>query len=497
MPLILAIEPDRHQANQLSAIVRGRLNAELVIEATAERALEVLGNRVPDLILVAALLSPRDEAAIAERLRALDSAGAHIHTLTIPVLAAPRSRPRIAGVFSALRREKAQAPESHGCDPAVFADQCATYLERAMAERKELDVRGPSEEPTAFPEPVVPIFDEAFETQDVETRWEPLDFSDQVGQVGQVGHVGQAGPVGHMNPPGPPDALDPPDHFGQVGQVGQVGQAGWEGHMNPPGPPDPLDAPDLPAAVDTPIFEPPADADEPLRLDVLPDPSVDEAIANSVIEDLELPPVVQLDADAPAAAASTEEDRLLGPSPLLEILSEREAEEDLEREKDLNKYGENLDAYIELDLSEFLDQPGSAVHAGTAALNPSPVPRTDQPSVASARNAPAETLAASEGGQGPTRTSETAPAEPDEADWLDVVEGLRRDVERLDAAPAATTPVRMSKPIKKSPRKTLKGKPIQDEWGFFDPEQCGFAALLAKLDEVTTKDAPARPRNRD
>jgi hypothetical protein len=26
---------------------------------------------------------------------------------------------------------------------------------------------------------------------------------------------------------------------------------------------------------------------------------------------------------------------------------------------------------------------------------------------------------------------------------------------------------------------------VQDEWGLFDPEQCGFAALLAKLEEVT------------
>jgi hypothetical protein len=26
---------------------------------------------------------------------------------------------------------------------------------------------------------------------------------------------------------------------------------------------------------------------------------------------------------------------------------------------------------------------------------------------------------------------------------------------------------------------------VQDEWGFFDPQQCGFAALLAKLDEIT------------
>jgi hypothetical protein len=30
-----------------------------------------------------------------------------------------------------------------------------------------------------------------------------------------------------------------------------------------------------------------------------------------------------------------------------------------------------------------------------------------------------------------------------------------------------------------------KAKPVQDEWGFFDPQQCGFAALLAKLDEIT------------
>jgi hypothetical protein len=30
-----------------------------------------------------------------------------------------------------------------------------------------------------------------------------------------------------------------------------------------------------------------------------------------------------------------------------------------------------------------------------------------------------------------------------------------------------------------------KAKPMQDEWGFFDPEQCGFSTLLAKLDEIT------------
>ena len=33
---------------------------------------------------------------------------------------------------------------------------------------------------------------------------------------------------------------------------------------------------------------------------------------------------------------------------------------------------------------------------------------------------------------------------------------------------------------------------IQDEWGFFDPDQCGFAALIAKLDEVTADDDKRR-----
>jgi hypothetical protein len=62
MALILAIEPDRRQANHLTAMVRGRLRAELVLGDTAERALAALGDRVPDLVLTTTLLSPRDEA---------------------------------------------------------------------------------------------------------------------------------------------------------------------------------------------------------------------------------------------------------------------------------------------------------------------------------------------------------------------------------------------------------------------------------------------------
>ena len=32
-------------------------------------------------------------------------------------------------------------------------------------------------------------------------------------------------------------------------------------------------------------------------------------------------------------------------------------------------------------------------------------------------------------------------------------------------------------------------KPMQDEWGLYDPEQCGFAALLERLEELTETEA--------
>jgi hypothetical protein len=97
------------------------------------------------------------------------------------------------------------------------------------------------------------------------------------------------------------------------------------------------------------------------------------------------------------------------------------------------------------------------------------------------------------------------PARPDHLDWSELVASLRQDIERRRKHPASTpaavpAPQRTAEspappPVQPQPRKRLqpvdpataerprKGSPIQDEWGFFDPQQCGFAALLAKLDE--------------
>src|SRR3974390_1645196 len=120
MALILAIEADRRQAALLASISR-RVGAELVIAPTAERGLQAIDGRVPDLILTSALLSPRDDAAIAARLRELDTAASYVQMLTIPVLAKTSRRTATGGLLGRLRSTTARTAAPAGCDPTLFA----------------------------------------------------------------------------------------------------------------------------------------------------------------------------------------------------------------------------------------------------------------------------------------------------------------------------------------------------------------------------------------
>src|SRR5882672_1769017 len=138
MPLILAIEPDRRQAAQLSVVVRKRVHAELILVDTTERALDAIGNRMPDLVLVPALLSPQDDAALAAALRVI-AAAARVQMLTIPVLASGIKRTQVGGMLAKWRKSRAASQEPDGCDPAVFGEQISTYLQEAAAERAELE----------------------------------------------------------------------------------------------------------------------------------------------------------------------------------------------------------------------------------------------------------------------------------------------------------------------------------------------------------------------
>jgi hypothetical protein len=110
----------------------------------------------------------------------------------------------------------------------------------------------------------------------------------------------------------------------------------------------------------------------------------------------------------------------------------------------------------------------------------------------------------------PAESAEPAAAPDDMKQWMDIVEALRRDAEQLPAkqpppavnlesASGAEQTASESTPQDataggKKKRKRGKGSPAQDEWGFFDPDQCGFAALIEKLEEITDKDDTPTPK---
>jgi len=100
-------------------------------------------------------------------------------------------------------------------------------------------------------------------------------------------------------------------------------------------------------------------------------------------------------------------------------------------------------------------------------------------------------------------------------EWVELMRSLREDIARRRAELAASEPV-AAPPTQKPQRpqaaarvkaakpaappaadpatRPKRTRPIEDEWGLFDPEQCGFAALLDKLDEMTVTPPAPQPR---
>ena len=133
MQLVLAIHADRRQTERIAALLCKRAAVAVVQASDAGEGLQELGDRVPDLILTSPLLSPFDEDVLAEYLRELGSAGAHLQTLRIPVLTTPESSG--GGFFSFGKKKKVEAAPD-GCDPSYFVEEITQYLARAAEDRK-------------------------------------------------------------------------------------------------------------------------------------------------------------------------------------------------------------------------------------------------------------------------------------------------------------------------------------------------------------------------
>ena len=140
MALVLAIEPDARQGGILKRIVSELVGAELVLVESREAAIAVIDQRLPDVMLVTALLSPRDEEELVTRLRSLDGAE-HLQTHTIPLLAGTRGSDsktgKSGGLLGRFRRKKEVDQPSSGCDPEIFAEEIRTFLVRSAQLKAE------------------------------------------------------------------------------------------------------------------------------------------------------------------------------------------------------------------------------------------------------------------------------------------------------------------------------------------------------------------------
>ena len=370
MPLILVVDPNRQQAARVAAVLRRRARTEVVIAESATGALDAVAARVPDVLLTSPLLSEREESVLADWLRGLGAAAAHVQVLTIPILATAAPADTTRGMLSVLRRRRPRKTSVGGCEPAVFADQVGLYLERASDEREVWPVPTlPPEPPPATvegdpPEPAVAVIETDAPNQiegvnalaplpaDEDARWEPV-------------------PLDEMHD-APVRLPEPADAEGGTDEVWLL----------------------------TPILE------------------IEELVVAPPEDPREPPAALPERADV---ETGTDHTWMLTPGPEELVVAPPDIPPEI--------------ATFVL-LTPIYDLPPDPVQVFVAA----PVARIDAP--------PPEVVAAS---------------------------------------PPVTTRRRKSDKPKK--------KPVQDEWGFFDPSQCGFAALLDKLDEITAAETAADTRD--
>lgn len=138
MPLVLAIEPDLRQAAIVKRVIKEKVQADVSVVDSRDAAIEAIRARVPDVLLLSVLLSPRDEQELIAHLRTLDNAE-HLQTHTIPQLASSLQRSEEGqGLLGRFRRKK--EPTVAGCDPDAFAEEVRVFVNRAEEQKREREL---------------------------------------------------------------------------------------------------------------------------------------------------------------------------------------------------------------------------------------------------------------------------------------------------------------------------------------------------------------------
>ena len=589
MQLILAIDADKRQAAQLAALVRGRFDAEFVQAESAGEALQVLAERVPDLIMTSPLLSPFDDGVLAEYLREIGPAGAHVQTLRIPVLGV--AKPAGRGLFSfGRKRRNESAPD--GCDPTFFADEIAVYLARAAEERQATN--GSPEPPADVPadaEPhevtvtYVPAYEPESYTSDAATaRPVEYEFRDETPiyvapappardeesldepaerhedeQVLAYREPDVAPPdaVAHCDPAPRPDEEQAPMYV-EVLPYGEpdVAQPDTVAHCDPAPRPDAEQAPmyvedaslqmlasvddqsddTVAASASVPIDEPAAhieqqDAvDEDMPVAIVYEMTDDvQAIVDEASDVVATPVIVEYDL---APIEPREEPARDHVEPVSPVASPPSVAPPAPRRT----------ASFEAALAAIRGAWGKKVRASPSSVLFSPetaIEKPAEPSLVDSEQpiATSETPGETRGPLEVDLTCDIDALEEPEAETAVGAAPNEEDVYELSASPAlhdlesaleaaappaAVVPKQLhgiptaepapvealpavnkempeksrKRSDKKGPKKPSKPntRPAQDEWGLFDPDRCGFAAVVQKLNEVTDDEDPKATR---
>lgn len=475
MPLILAIEPDRRQASNLAAVLRRRPRTELVIAESASRALDALAARVPDVLLTSPLLSPQDETTLADWLRSLGPAAARVHSLTIPILATAKPAEPPRGVMSVLRRRRANVSTPDGCEPDAFADQVDVYLERTSTERE--NETAPNPEPVmaiaAVPEPIAPEL----------TVPEPVVPEPAVLEAVM------------------PEAVMPEEVLAQEVLAEEVlpEEAVPQEVVLEPALPEPVLLEAMLEATPEPVFEMAseviaADAADVAPLVVEPEEIPAPALTTALVADAspglgarlrealaafrrQLPSLTIPDM---AVASPATQDPVVIEAPVLAVVPD-----DPPAEVTLAAIADDDATWISVPLEELEEAPVFAVEAQDEPLAAedvwilSPVQGVEEFFTPARPALPAAS---------PVIIAAAAPVVPPAP-----VVALPEPVVEVAVAQPVEDVAPPPAPRKKT-AKAKRPKPVQDEWGFFDPDQCGFAALLDKLDEITEDESAVEKR---
>ena len=512
MQLILAIVADQQQAAQLAALIDGRLPVDLVQAAEVGEGLLALDERIPDLILTSPLMSPFDDGVLDEYLRDLGPAGAHVQTLRIPVLSqAPKKAPRLG--FSLRRRAKPEPTTPVGCEPKVFADEIAQYLARAAEEKQHASTNEGAPvierhvvQPAATPQPID------------EEQWKPAYSSDDVGDT-----TAWSAPEAETESDAwRSDLLDRPraaessayeqhevetiaawqedvvDTPAQVHDPTEFEEAAFVDAASPA-----VESFEEPVAVDEQVVE--ALEDDPVAFEEMPVVAAEDTHVAAIAEPVVVAPVAHVTrVEAAIVEKPIVEKPLVTPSVVNPAAPSIVAP--VQAEGDMDKATPSFKAALAAIRAAW-GKPSAKENAPVWDEKTTPAPRNEPVMPVADAAGPMEVDLTGEVDlldeatvelEQPSASVQRPFAPADSPEELEVYElSVEPDMTELESELVAPPPPepssdRRKKPAKratkaakaKSPRPS-QPQAAQDEWGVFDPNRCGFAALVDKLDEVS------------